>query len=125
ISYVGIAFAAGVLLLVGLLTSLMETGWRRQIARGNWPVLDSRAGEGQPSDDVWRWWTLYQTRMLIRAAPVEGAAFLNLIAFLVEGQAFSLGIALGLLLVLILQFPTRDGVERWIETQRERIAQER
>ena len=43
-----------------------------------------------------RWWVLYQTRMLIRAAPVEGAAFLNLIAYLVEGQspARFVGIAL-------------------------------
>jgi hypothetical protein len=123
ISYVGIAFAAGMLLLVWVVPAFFEAAWRRQIARGSWPV-DSRTGGGPPPDEVSRWWALYQTRMLIRAAPVESAAFLNLIAYLVEGQAFSLGIAVGLLLVLVSQFPTREGVERWIDAQRDRVAQE-
>jgi hypothetical protein len=125
ISYVGLALAVGMLLFMWVVPGFIEAAWRRQIARGNWPVANSRADEEHPSDDDSRWWMLYQTRMLIRAAPVEGAAFFNLIAFLVAGQAFSLGIALGLLLVLISLFPTRDGVARWIETQRERVAQER
>jgi hypothetical protein len=61
-----------------------------------------------------------QTRMIIRFALVEGAAFLNLIAFMTEHAKWSLGVAGGLVLVMLAMFPTRTKVAHWIEAEQMR-----
>jgi hypothetical protein len=60
---------------------------------------------------------LYQTRMIIGMALLEGAAFYQGIAYYLEGQPLALGLGCLLLLGLIVQFPTRGRVERWLENQ--------
>jgi hypothetical protein len=88
------------------------------------PVSAGRQpGIKQQASDRDRWWGLYQTRLLLRCAPLEGGAFAQFIAYLLEGQPFSLGLGLALLLLLALQFPTRDRVEAWAEAQEERARQ--
>ncbi len=73
-----------------------------------------------------RWLGLYQTQMIVGAALLEGATFMFFISYLVEGVPWTLaGGALFWLLLAVLQFPTRDGVERWVEAQREALQQER
>ena len=61
---------------------------------------------------------LYQTRMIIRFALLEGAAFLNLVATIIEHHWWNLAAAGGLAFLMLLMFPTRTRVEQWIETQR-------
>jgi hypothetical protein len=55
--------------------------------------------------------------MIIGMALLEGAAFYQAIAYYVEGQPLALGLGCLLLLGLIVQFPTRSRVERWLENQ--------
>ena len=62
--------------------------------------------------------TIYQTSLIMGLAMLEGAAFFNLIIFLLEGKAVTLISALALLLVEVVRFPTRSGVESWVENQR-------
>jgi hypothetical protein len=62
----------------------------------------------------------YQTRMIVRFALVEGAAFLNLIAFMTEHAKWSLAIAGGLVLVMLVIFPTRTKVAHWLEAEQVR-----
>jgi hypothetical protein len=63
------------------------------------------------------WWARYQTRLIICMAFLEGTAFMQLMAYLVEGQLFSLLFALLCLFVMVTFFPTRDGVETWMAEQ--------
>jgi hypothetical protein len=49
------------------------------------------------------------------AAIFEGAAFFNLIAYLIEGQPFSPIAAAALLFFMMLQFPTAGRIEDWVE----------
>ena len=48
---------------------------------------------------------------------------MNLCAYLLEGEPWSLGIAAAFFLCLAAQFPTEGGVRRWTERQREAIEQ--
>jgi hypothetical protein len=65
----------------------------------------------------------YQTKLIVGAAIFEAAAFLNLIAYMLEGQFYSL-VAAGILLLLILMhLPTVRSVQDWLES-RERRARE-
>jgi hypothetical protein len=68
-------------------------------------------GEGLP-------YGLYQTRMIIRFALLEGAAFFNLVAVIIEHHWWNLAAAGALAFAMLLMFPTRTRVEQWIETQR-------
>ena len=64
--------------------------------------------------------TLYVTRMLIRLAPLEGAAFFNIIVYLVEGNWWSYLAVGALLLAMLASWPTADRVSRFVE-DRERL----
>jgi hypothetical protein len=70
------------------------------------------------------WEQLFITRFLIRAAPLEGAAFLQLIFYQLQAEPLNLGMALGALVLLVLLFPTRSGMEEWVANQEERTRQE-
>jgi hypothetical protein len=55
--------------------------------------------------------------LLMTFALLEGATFFNCVAYIIEGQWWTL-VAVGTLIVWMLtQFPTRTRVEHWIETQ--------
>lgn len=60
----------------------------------------------------------YQTSLIIGLALFEGAAFFNLIAFLVEGQMFSLAVAVVLIAAIIMALPTVGRVQDWIDARR-------
>jgi hypothetical protein len=108
VSYVLAGMAALTFVMFLILPGMLESSWRKQFARPN-------SDGGEPG----QWWGLYQTRLIIRCALLEGTAFAQLIAYMLEGQQWSLGLALGLLVALLAQFPTRSGVEGWVETQRD------
>lgn len=60
---------------------------------------------------------IYQTRMIVALAMLEGAAFFNVVALIIAHTWWSLVIAGALLLLMLARIPTRTGVEHWIETQ--------
>ena len=68
---------------------------------------------------------VYQTRLLIGCACCEGGAIANLVAFIVEQQWWSLGIAGVLLLAILSRFPTETGLESFIREQIELAEMER
>jgi hypothetical protein len=67
----------------------------------------------------------YQTRLIIRAAILEGAAFYNLTAYMLEKQSLNLVAAGILLLFLLVQFPTCSRAEEWVEGELSAAAQMR
>ena len=57
---------------------------------------------------------IYQTRTILGHAIFEGAAFLNLMAYMMEGQIIALACAALLLVAIVSRFPTRGAIENWI-----------
>ena len=58
---------------------------------------------------------LFQTRMIIGLALLEGAAFFNLVSYLIEGQWFSIGVAGFLLALMAMMFPTIRKYDLWAD----------
>src|SRR5262249_26537705 len=108
LTYVALAVAAIQTVLQGILPGLVAGGMRRQLAAGKWPP--PRPGWSVPPDDRGKLCSLYVTRLILGAALLEGAAFLLLIAYLLEGSVLTLAGAGLLLAMLLLKFPTRPGL---------------
>jgi hypothetical protein len=64
---------------------------------------------------------LFQTRLIIGYAILEGAAFFNLVAYMLERQDVGLA-TVGLLLgAMLLKFPTRGKLESWLADEMKSI----
>lgn len=61
----------------------------------------------------------FQTRTIVRGALLEGGAFFCLVAYLVTHLWWTLVLALALLVVMGLFFPTRGRFDDWVREQRE------
>jgi hypothetical protein len=68
---------------------------------------------------------IYQTRLLNGMALVQVAALLVTVAYFVEGSIACLAVALIAIALLVMRFPTRSGMERWVDKQMTWIEQER
>ena len=60
---------------------------------------------------------IYQQKTIVGLAILEGAAFFNLVALIVEHNWWSLAIAGGLVFWMLAMFPTKTSVDQWVETQ--------
>jgi hypothetical protein len=116
LSWIGAGFAGFAMIGSMLVPALVVRASRRQL-------IKETAAPGAAVADL-RWWVLYQTRMIVGAALLEGAAMYQAIAFFLEGQVWVPPLAIVLFLGVAMRFPTRDGVEQWIETQAEQARQE-
>jgi hypothetical protein len=63
---------------------------------------------------------LYQTRLIVGLAILEGAALFNAVAYLIAGQWWSLAVVGVLLALMLTSFPTRMGIEQWLDDGTER-----
>jgi hypothetical protein len=63
----------------------------------------------------------YQTKLIIGMAILEGAAFYNLIAYMMEGQQISLVMTGLLVAIMATKFPTRGGLENWLTDEAKSI----
>jgi hypothetical protein len=58
---------------------------------------------------------LYQTRMIVGLALLEGAAFFNIVSYIIEGQWWTLLVVAVLVAFMLAAFPTRTRLRRWVE----------
>jgi hypothetical protein len=122
LTYGALGIAALLVLVQATVPALIATGLRWQLAAGKWPAPGAAS---TPADDFGKLCALYQTRLLLGAAMLEGGSFLLLIAYLMEGDVVAL-VGAGILLVLLLaKFPLRSAVEGWLADQQEMLRQER
>jgi hypothetical protein len=63
----------------------------------------------------------FQTSAIVGGALNEGAAFFAGIAYLIEQNVIALVVAVILLAVMVVRFPTRERVDRWIAQQEEKL----
>jgi hypothetical protein len=61
---------------------------------------------------------LYQVRMIVGLAMLEGAALFNAVAFLLEGHWWSLAVVGVLLAFMLAAFPTRMAVQQWLDDRK-------
>jgi hypothetical protein len=80
-------------------------------------ALAAAALKANPKRDAETVCGVYQIRMIIALALLEGAAFFNVVALMIAHTWWSLAIAGSLLLLMLARFPTRIRVEHWMETQ--------
>jgi hypothetical protein len=117
-------FTAGLAVLCVVMSvvvpALMESAWRRTAPR----ELGPAPPPGELSAAEVRWWGLYQTRLIVRSALLEGPCFALLVAYLIEGQLWTVAVAVVVLLLLAAGFPTESGVRDWVERQRSRARYE-
>lgn len=92
------------------------------IADGGLKQLANRAPTAEPADDAAAIGQLFQTRLIIASALIEGAAFLALIAYMLEHHPVALGVAVALIAVLLSRIPTLDRVQGWMDEQTARLA---
>jgi len=71
--------------------------------------------------DAGRLLAVFQTRLILAAALLEGVAFFAIVTYLVEGNGYGLAIALAMVVAILLHLPTRSGVIHWIEDQIEQM----
>jgi hypothetical protein len=121
ITYIALAFGVIVLVNSFILSKVMTSKGRLRIIES--PKTDPATGTIH--DETTDLYDLYQTRMIVTAAPREGGAFFLLIAYLIEGNIWSL-LGAGLMVIILLaMFPTVTTVNRWVEEQQELLQQER
>jgi hypothetical protein len=101
VSLIGAAFASGAFVMHLIVPSLM-TG--------------SAAGDGAASDELSHY-QRYQAKLIVGLALLEGAAFFNIIATIIEHNWWSLAIAGCLVFWMLAMFPTRTRVKHWIESR--------
>ena len=81
------------------------------IVNGGKPQLKQSSGDEQRSLLA----GLYQTKMIVGMAVLEGAAFFNLMAYIMEKQFWTYGVVAFLLGVMAISFPSQGQFEGWAE----------
>lgn len=125
ITYVAIPFGLSALAAYAFLPNALAAAARRRIARGTWQPAPGHAALSQPLGDGEKLLMVYQTRQIMSAALLEGVAFFLATAYFVEGVPWSLAAAVALVGALAAHFPTRSGVERWVEGQLDLLRRDR
>src|SRR5262249_22238156 len=119
-SVLAIVVAATVIPLSLVVPKLVSDAARKQIAAGTWKPGRGPAApppdDGEPSDAA-KLAMVYLQKTIIGAAMNEGAAFLAVVAYLLEATPYALALALVLVGGLALRFPRREAVERWVDDQ--------
>jgi hypothetical protein len=94
---------------------------RRNIAKGRYSLPQAPGGPLHHSlanlGDAGLLYMVYQTKTIIAAALLEGAAFFNNIAYMLEGNLITLIAALLLVAAVAAMFPSATRIADWIESQ--------
>ncbi len=120
ISLIGLAMAAMMMTMAPIVARLVTASLRAKMVAGK-PVDPQATGTGRQGELR----LLYQMRMIIVLAMIEGATFFNLIAFLLEGKLPNLIAALVLIALMVVRFPTRGSVEAFVDDQSDFVQQGR
>jgi hypothetical protein len=121
LTYVGLAYTAGTAMAYALVPGRIVRAARWRIVR----LADPASKDAAATKQLLRLCDVYQTQMIVRAALLEGTVFVWLIFFLMTGQWYMFGVAVAAALLLAMNFPTADGVSRWLAQQQEMMELER
>lgn len=123
ITYVGLAYGALALIARFLLPDLFVRGqWNRLVqGAGDAAAPAGSEGGGMVVNDASALANLFATIGILRAALIEGASLLLILAHLIERTNLSLAAAGVALVILAASVPTQAGARTWFEVQQRRL----
>ena len=113
------AFAFAALVARIVVPPIMVRVGRQQIKASS-----GRNDTGASDDDHWtseterQLYGVYQMKLIVGTAILEGAAFFSLYAYMMGRHWWSLCVSAALLAAMLAGFPTQGRVEAWVEEQR-------
>lgn len=118
IMYLAMAFAAVAVVLSFVVSNLISAAGVKGVAK----MAQDGTSTG-PKELFGRLLAVAQTKMIVAMALVEGAAFFNLIAFIMTKSMVPPALVGALLLVMAIHFPTKFKLARWLEDQQRAMSQ--
>lgn len=125
ISLIGIGFALMCFIAALVVPSLMMKGMRKSVMEGKPLNTQQPQYHSEAVGEVGPLLGVFTTKEIVWRALLEGPAFLNLIAYMLEAQDFSLAIVGALVLTMLVTFPSRDKVERFVRDELRTLEQMR
>jgi hypothetical protein len=134
VTTIALAMAALCVILRLIVPDVVVSAARRKILRGEYNPGASAtwAAKRQALEaffrrtgDAGRLMAVYMTTTVLAGAILEGAAFLLLVAYLVDRQAVSLAVAIAILVALAAHMPWRARVFAWIDRELGHLEQQR
>lgn len=122
-SYIALGFALVAMVMSLVVPNIIVASTKKSLVKGRPIDLPKQFGEVSNLGFLAPLAGLYQTKMIIAMALLEGAAFYNLISYMMERQPFTLAVVGMLLLALVMNFPTRRGLEKWLAEETKSIAE--
>lgn len=117
LSYLGIGFAVLALVAWGIVPEMIGRRMRELIVAGKADRLTPKPIGSSDLGDVGPLGGIYQLRVILGAAILEGAAFLNLVAYMIEQQMFNVAVAGALAAVIMASIPTYVRLENWVQSE--------
>ncbi len=122
---IGLGLAVMMLVARAIVLQVLTTNARRGILRGASAVGREKSSSDLPDRAAAQLVAVYQTRMIVGLALLEGPGFLLLIVHMIERSPWSLAAAILIIFGIIAHFPTRERVAEWIEQQLSLLQEER
>jgi hypothetical protein len=118
LAFLGLIFAAAAFIAREIASNVFVASQRKKIVGGTWGV-DSQYAHLLPNGATTeeKLVLVYQSRLIIRAAILEGACFFNLVAFMIDHQWWSFAIAAVFAAINLSTIPSRNGLLNWIDQQ--------
>jgi hypothetical protein len=120
-TYASLAVGGVALILSYVIPNLIGTPIKRALVEGKTVELPKQfnapAGVGIVGNLLW----LYQTRLIVGYAILEGAAFYNLVAHMLERQSINLAMVGLLIGAMLTKFPTRRRLDNWLADEMKSI----
>jgi len=114
LGYVGLGFATIAILVWSIVPAqIVATQRNQRVARNEGAVAEAELYQS------------FMTSRIVGNAVLEGAAFFNVIVYMSEGQWWSLAIVGLLLLMMLMNFPTRDRLDAFVAEQQALIQLDR
>ncbi len=123
-----ISFAMAAIAVVAIFARLFVPGLVvnsscQRIATGTFVINPGQSNTVLPDTDEGKLLQVFLIKTIIGAAILEGGAFGNLVAFMLEGQIYSIVLAIICLLGVVVAFPTRSGLSEWLESRQRRLSE--
>lgn len=125
LAYLAVGFAVVMLAIRKTVGSSVVSRHRQNLASGTDVDLGRGGTPPAVATDGDRLLYVFQQKTIIESALVEGPAFFVLVAYLVTGETWLLGVAAVLLTMLVVPFPTYDRIEDWVKYQLDLIELEK
>jgi hypothetical protein len=112
-----------------VVTGVIASKARSEIVKGTYESFDPKQNVVSTGDaagrDAQYLLPVYQLKTIVSAAMFEGLGFFAMIAYLIERNPISLGIAVAMILGVAAHFPTQGRIISWVDRQLEAVEVEK